>query len=787
MTDKFHVKHAAVLGAGVMGAQIAAHLVNSGIDTFLYDLPSDDKNQNLIVDKALANLAKLKPTPLAYKGQQGKIHRCNYEADLESLNQCDLVIEAVVERVDIKQSLYKKIAGHINDKAVLVTNTSGISINQLSEFLPEKLQSRFCGVHFFNPPRYMHLLELIPSDKSDKELLNQLETFFVRYVGKGVVRAKDTPNFIANRIGVFSLMATVYYADKYDIPFDSVDALTGTLIGRPKSATFRTMDVVGLDTMVHVVNTMKESLKDDPWHGHFNLPSWLTGLVDNGALGQKTKAGVYKKEGKTIKVFDVSKKDYVESSGQVDDEIKEIFALKKPEKIFKALSESQSNQAKFLISYFRELFLYSAYHFKDIAENVRDVDLAIRWGFGWQQGPFETWQLAGLDFINDGIMDATRAQQTMVKESLPLWLKDVKAFYEKGGALNINGQYDKRSDLAVYQRQLSYDTTVGEKLDAGTTVFEDDAVRLWHYDKDIAIVSFKSKANCIGDDVIEGLVKAIDMAEKDFDGLVVWQQSPMNFSVGANLKLFTELFEKRDAERLEKVVYDFQRAARRLKFAKVPTVAALRGRALGGGCELLMQCQEVVAAFESYAGLVEVGVGLLPAGGGLKELAIRANKNANGFDSYQYLEQYFKTVAMAEVSGSAYEAVQKGFIKSSTTVVMNTHEVLYNAIHKARFMAQSNYLPPIEEKIPALGREAWARLNTIIVNMAKGGFISPHDKLIAEKIAYVITGGDLNEGQLVDEEWFLRLERQAFVELALTEKTKERVLHLLKTGRPLRN
>lgn len=777
-----------VLGAGVMGAQIAAHFANAGFQVFLYDLPAKQGDINGVVNQALKQLTKLKPSPLAMSSVLKQIQAKNYQQHLADLAECDLIIEAVAERFDIKQSLYQQVGAHINSNAVFVSNTSGLSINQLAELLPKSLQSRFCGVHFFNPPRYMNLLELIPAKTTSENLLDNLEQFFVQYIGKGVVRAKDTPNFIANRVGVFSMLATVYHADRLNIPFEVVDALTGTLVGRPKSATFRTMDVVGLDTMAHVVNTMQQSLENDPWHQYYKVPSWLQGLIEKGALGQKTRAGIYKKEGKDILVWRPESNSYQPQDANVNDEVKAIFSESDPKALMTKLSEAKSSEGQFLWACFRDLFHYCAYHLNDIAETPQDIDLAICWGFGWQHGPFETWQLAGVQAMTELLKLEIKDQQTMAKAALPEWLSGLESFYQGHSAYQPTTQsYQSPSSLAVYQRQPIKVPLAEQPFEMGQTVYQDEAVRLWTLDNEIAILGFKSKANCIGEDVLDGMNKAIDMAEQSYQGLVLWQQSAQNFSVGANLKQFINSFSAEKSEELKAIVYKFQRVALRLKYSAIPTVAALRGRALGGGCEFLMHCDDAVAALESYVGLVEVGVGLLPAGGGLKELAIRANDFANGLESFPLLERYFKMVAMADVATSGLDAKQRAFLKPSAKVVLNSNEVLYLAIERAKALMRENYLPPAPLKIAVHGRDAIARLNMLIANMATGGFISEHDKAIAEKIAYVLCGGDLNEGELVDEEWFLRLEIEAFAELAKTEKTQARVRHLLETGKPLRN
>ena len=405
MPEKLLVRRAAVLGAGVMGAQIAAHLANAGVDTVLFDLAAKDGNPDGVVLKAIANLGKLSPAPLASKALAGAIVPANYHTGLALLEGCDLVIEAIAERMDWKQDLYKRIAPHVAPHAVLASNTSGLGINALADVLPEEMRHRFCGVHFFNPPRYMHLAELIPARGTDPAILDALETFLTTQLGKGVVRAKDTPNFIGNRIGVFSILATMHHTAESGLGFDTVDALTGPAIGRPKSATYRTADVVGLDTMAHVIKTMADTLPDDPWHRHFKAPAWLEALVSKGALGQKAGAGIYSKRGKDILVLDLKAQDYRPNAAEVAPEVAAMLKEKDPAKKFAALRASEHPQARFLWAVFRDLFHYSAFHLASIADTARDVDLAIRWGYGWNLGPFETWQAAGWKLVADWIAE----------------------------------------------------------------------------------------------------------------------------------------------------------------------------------------------------------------------------------------------------------------------------------------------------------------------------------------------------------------------------------------------
>ncbi|MDP1696308.1 MAG: 3-hydroxyacyl-CoA dehydrogenase/enoyl-CoA hydratase family protein [Xanthomonadaceae bacterium] len=790
MSNNLKVRKVAVLGAGVMGAQIAAHLVNANVDTVLFDLPAKEGDRNGIVNRAIANLSKLSPSPLAAKSRAAAITAANYEQHLPLLAECDLIIEAIAERMDWKLDLYGKIAAHIAPHAVVASNTSGLSINAMADALPDAVRPRFCGVHFFNPPRYMHLAELIACRGTDPAVLEGLEAFLVSTLGKGVVHAKDTPNFIGNRIGVFSILSVLHHTAAFGLGFDEVDALTGPLLGRPKSATYRTSDVVGLDTMSHVIKTMADTLPEDPWHSHFNTPDWLKALIAQGALGQKAGAGIFRKIGKTISVLDIGTADYRPATGEAAAEVVEILKLKDPAEKFAKLRASAHPQAQFLWACFRDLFHYSAFHLADIADTARDIDLAIRWGYGWKLGPFETWQAAGWQQIASWIEQDIAAGKTMANAPLPAWAVDGRnGVHQAEGSFSPSSNAIKpRSSLAVYGRQRFPDPVLGERYGAGETVFENDGVRMWHDGDGIAVVGFKTKMHTVSDAVLDGLQQAIGIAEKDFSGLVIWQNSEP-FSLGADLKGAMGQLQAGKVDEFGAMIANFQATSQRIKYALVPVVAAVRGMALGGGCEFQMHATRTVLALESYIGLVEAGVGLLPAGGGLKEIATRVGlATAAGGDVFAGLKPYFEAVAMAKVSTSALEAKELGLARESDVVVFNPHELLFVAKAQVRELADSGYRPPLPARqIPVAGDVGIATFKMMLVNMLEGRFISEHDMDVATRIATVLCGGNVDRGALVDEDWLLKLELEHFIALAQMPKTQARIVHTLTTGKPLRN
>ena len=800
-SHKLVVRKVAVLGAGVMGAQIAAHCANADIPVLLFDLGGQEGGPNALIDKAIANLLKLEPAPFTEPARVNALSAANYDVDLSRLSECDLIIEAIAERMDWKRDLYLKVAPHLKPGAIFASNTSGLSITALSEQLPEAMRSHFCGVHFFNPPRYMSLLELIPTHDTSPDLMDALETWCTTRLGKNVLRAKDTPNFIANRVGIFSLLAVMHHTEKFQLGFDVVDALTGPKIGRAKSATYRTADVVGLDTMAHVVRTMDTTLtaESDPWHAHFGQPHWLSDLIAKGVLGQKTKGGVFKKVDKEIHVLDLVSKEYRPAQTELDEEIAEILAIKALDARFAAMRASRHPQAQFLWAIFRDLFHYCAYHLGTIADSTQEIDCALRWGFAWSMGPFEIWQAAGWKTIAQAIQDDIHAGKAMSAAPLPVWVFKVEAAHSTAGSwAPMMSTWKPRSNLSVYSRQPLPERLLGETIPGkGETLWENgdakDGVRLWmlsHIDPRIGIISFKSKMHSASALVLEGLIAAIAFAENHLDGVVLWNEGGL-FSVGANLKEVVAGCQVGAYEQLDKMIVRFQQASFALRYAQVPTVAAVQGMALGGGCEFLMHAQHRVFALESSVGLVEVGVGVIPAGGGSAYLARRAHELATSTATglvMPFIEKSFDIVAKGTPSRNAHQAIQMGFGKPTDDVVFNPHEVLYVAIRRARSMAEAGVRAPLPgHQIQVAGRVGIAHAESIMLNMREGGQITEHDYKVGRSAAVALCGGEVDAGTKVDDQWLLDVERTLFIELLKDPKTQARIQHMLDTGKPLRN
>ena len=807
---KFNVKKVAVLGAGVMGAQIAAHLVNLKVPVVLFDLPAKEGPKNGIVIRAIEGLKKLKPAPLGVPGDAALIQQANYEENMDQLLGCDLIIEAIAERMDWKTDLYHKIAPFIAEGAIVASNTSGLSITTLSEALPESLKSRFCGIHFFNPPRYMTLVELINTPTTGAAVLDDLEAFVTSALGKGVIRAHDTPNFIANRVGIASILATMKEAENFGLSYDVVDDLTGKKLGRASSGTFRTADVVGLDTMAHVIKTLQDNLGDgpgktpDPFTEMYGTPTVLAKLLETKSLGQKTGAGFYKKVGRDILRLDPESMEYVTGGAKANDVVGRM--LKKPaSERLALLRHAEGAEARFLWAILRDQFHYAAVHLETIAETARDIDFAMRWGFGAKQGPFELWQQAGWLQVAHMIKEDIDAGKAISSAPLPDWVF-TGPVAEAGGVHTPQGSWSAsakkfipKRQLPVYKRQHFPEDVLGAESEltpsfttAGITLHEDDAIRLWTLagdQNDVLIASIKTKMHAISPDVAEGLALGIDMAEKNYKGMVIWSNDEM-FSAGAVLQAMLPAFMMGGAAAVEGAEAELQNVMLKMRYASVPVVSAIRGLALGGGCEMAVYSAKRVAAMESYIGLVEVGVGLVPGAGGLAYIARRAAENAatsTNKDMLPFLIEGFTAAAMAKVGTSAIESRQIGYLLDSDVIVPNVNELLFVALNEARAMFDSGYRAPLKRAFPVVGRNGWATIKGQLVNMRDGGFISAHDFHISSLIAGVVCGGDVDNGTLVTEEYLMTLERKAFCGLLENAKTQERIMGMMSTGKPVRN
>ena len=796
--NRFNVRKVAVLGAGVMGAQIAAHLVNVRVPVLLFDLAAKEGPKNGTVLKALDGLKKLKPSPIGVAGDLALIQPANYDEHLDLLAGCDLVIEAIAERLDWKLDLYTKVAPHLAPHAIVASNTSGLSITKLAAVLPEAIRHRFCGIHFFNPPRYMQLVELIPTPTTEAGILDDLETFVTRSLGKGVVRAKDTPNFVANRVGIAGMLATIKEAENFGLTYDVVDDLTGKKLGRASSGTFRTADVVGIDTLAHVIKTLQDNLgpdkTPDPFYTSYATPPAVAALLKAGALGQKTGAGFFKKVGKDILRLDPAKGDYVPAGGKADTIIDRI--LKKPAaERLKLLRESTNPQAQFLWAIHRNGFHYAAVHLADVADSAREVDLAMRWGFGMKQGIFELWQAAGWQQVAEWVKADIVAGKALCDAPLPGWVSDGRTGVHtpEGSWSASQGRYLARSALPVYLRQHFPESLLGEgrppAITSGTEVYKNDEIRLWTLDGQVLIASITSKMHLIGPGVIDGLLKAVELAETQYDGLVIWSPDEP-FSAGANLEAMLPTFMKLGAKGIAPEIQKLQSVLLRIRYAGVPTVAAMRGMALGGGCEIAVHCARRVAHMETYVGLVEVGVGLIPGGGGLTYIARRAAENAaaaNSTDLLAFVKDGFTAAATAQVGTSAIESRKLGYLVADDVIVPHKDELLFVAINQAKAMAASNWRAPLKALFPVAGRSGIATIKAQLVGMRDGAFISAHDFHIASLIADVVCGGAVDAGAMVSEDYLMALERKHFCALLEHAKTQERIMGLLQTGKPVRN
>lgn len=796
--SKRRINKIAIIGSGIMGSGIACHFANIGVDVLLLDIVPRELNEkekakgltledkavrNRLVNDALTASIKSKPAPLYHPSFKNRITTGNLEDDIAKVADVDWIMEVVVERLDIKQQVFEKLEKHRTPGTLITSNTSGIPIKFMSEGRSEDFQKHFCGTHFFNPARYLKLFEIIPGPKTDQDILDFLNEYGEKFLGKTSVVAKDTPAFIGNRIGIFSIMSLFHTVKDMNLTVEEVDKLTGPVIGRPKSATFRTVDVVGLDTLVHVANGIKENCPDDERNELFVLPDFINTMVENKWLGSKTGQGFYKKEGKEIKTLDLNTLEYREKQRAKFATLELTKTIDKVVDRFKVLVKGKDKAGEFYRKSFAALFAYVSNRIPEITDDLYKIDDAMKAGFGWEHGPFQIWDAIG---VEKGI-------EMMKAEGLEpnAWVNEMvesgsKSFYTvKDGATYA---YDIPSK--AQQKIPGQDSfIILDNIRKSNEVFKNSGVVVEDLGDGILNVEFQSKMNTIGGDVLAGLNKAIDIAEKDFAGLVVGNQAA-NFSVGANIGMIFMMAAEQEYDELNMAIKYFQDSMMRMRYSAIPTVAAPHGMALGGGCELSMHADKVVAAAETYIGLVEFGVGVIPGGGGSKEMALRAQDTFRKGDvELNVLQEYFLTIGMAKVATSAYEAFDLGILqKGKDIVVVNKDRQIAVAKQQAKFLADLGYTQPVKRKdIKVLGKQALGMFLVGTDSMEDSNYISEHDQKIANKLAYVMAGGDLSEPTEVSEQYLLDLEREAFLSLCTERKTLERIQHMLKTGKPLRN
>ncbi|MEO6725818.1 MAG: 3-hydroxyacyl-CoA dehydrogenase NAD-binding domain-containing protein [Blastocatellia bacterium] len=794
------IKKAAVLGAGVMGAQIAAHLANAGLPCLLLDiapkeLTPDEQAKGLTLDsRAVRNriaqagfdaAQKAKPAAFFIADAANLVTVGNFEDDLPKLKDCDWVIEAIVEKLEIKRSLYERIEPHLKPEAIITSNTSGIPLASLAEGRSDNFRRRFLGTHFFNPPRYLHLMEIITQPETDAEVTKFIADFTDRKLGKGVVYAKDTPGFVANRIGNFSMLNAFNVMGELGLSFEEVDALTGTLIGHAKSASFRTLDVVGLDTAYNVAKNLYASLPDDEKRESFKVPAFMEQMVERRLLGDKTSGGFYKKVGKDITTLDLNTFEY---RPQQKAQFASLSATKQidslPERL-RSLVYAEDKAGEFLWRTMSESGSYAANRIPEIADNIVEIDNAMKWGFAHEMGPFEKWDAIGVEKSVARIKEEGRAIPANIEKMLSA---GAKSFYKtENGARHyfdfVSSEYKPVPTPAGI-------TLLKSLKERNNVVKKNAGASLIDLGDGVACVEFHSKMNALGSDQLGMIQYAIKEVEKNFTGLVIGNQGE-NFSAGANIMMILMGAQEGEWDELALGIRQFQNTTMSLRYSAKPVVVAPHHLTLGGGCEMVLHADRAVAAAETYIGLVEVGVGVIPGGGGTKEMAVRAAEAAeasHGVDQFEVLRANFETVAMGKVATNAVEAKKWGLLRKTDRIAMNDKRVIEEAKQTVLTLVREGYTQPQpRQDVLVLGEAALCKFKLGMHMMQRGGYISAHDALIGMKIATVMSGGNLTRPTRVSEQYLLDLEREAFVSLCGTKATQERLAHMLKTGKPLRN
>ncbi len=797
------IKKVAIIGSGIMGSGIACHFANIGVEVLLLDIVPTELNdkekakgltlenkavRNRLVNDALATSLKSKPSPIYNQKFASRITTGNIDDDLHLIKDVDWVMEVVVERLDIKKVVFEKIEKHRTPGTLITSNTSGIPIKFMNEGRSEDFQKHFAVTHFFNPPRYLKLFEVVPGPNCDQAVTDFLMMYGDKFLGKTSVLAKDTPAFIGNRIGIFSIMNLFHIVKEMGLTIEEVDKLTGPVIGRPKSATFRTIDVVGLDTLVHTANGVKDNCPEDEMRAQFEIPAFINQMMENKWLGSKTKQGFYKKSvnadgKKEILSLDLNTLEYRSKKRASFATLELTKTIDNVGDRFKVLVKGKDKAGEFYRKCLSALFAYVQNRVPEISDEIYRIDDGLRAGFGWEHGPFEIWNEIGVAAGVELMKAAGKEPAAWVSEMLA---KGETSFYTvKEGATYY---YDIPAKAQVKKPgQDSF--IILDNIRKTSEVFKNSGVSLQDIGDGILNLEFRSKMNTIGGDVLTGLNRAIDIAEKDFQGLVVGNQAP-NFSVGANIGMIFMMAAEQEYDELNMAIKYFQDSMMRMRYSSIPTISAPHGMALGGGCEISLHADKVVAAAETYMGLVEFGVGVIPGGGGSKEMALRASDAFKKGDvELNLLQENFLTIGMAKVATSAYEAFDLGLLqKGKDIVVVNKERQIATAKAHAKLIAESGYTQPVARKdVKVLGKQALGMFLVGTDSMEHSKYISAHDQKIANKLANVMAGGDLSEPTLVSEQYLLDLEREAFLSLCTERKTLERIQHMLKTGKPLRN
>ncbi len=789
-----NIKKIAVLGSGVMGSRIAAHFAGVGLKVLLLDIVPKDIAEdakpalrNKIVNDALAAAIKSNPSPVYHKDAIKKITTGNFTDNMKDIADADWIIEVVVERLDIKQAIFTEVEKYRRPGSIVSSNTSGIPIHLMAEARSDDFKKHFCGTHFFNPPRYLRLLEIIPTPFTDQEVIDFLMNYGDLYLGKTTVLCKDTPAFIANRIGVFGMMAIMNAMEKLQLSVDEIDALTGPVIGRPKSATFRTADVVGIDTLVKVAKGVFENCEQDEARDQFNIPAWLNKMIDNNWLGDKTGQGFFKKVktadgNKDIQVLNLSTMEYEPRKKPRFATLETAKQIEELKPRLKALLAGQDKAGEFYRQFHYSLFSYISHRIPEISDEVYRIDDAMMAGFGWEIGAFESWDVLGVAKTTEALKAAGYTVAPWIDEMI---LKGNKTFYKVENGKRL--YYDVTSH--TYKAMPGGEAFIVMKHFENETVWKNSACRTYHLGNDVLGLEWQTKMGSIGGEVLDGIQRSIALAEEKYKGLVIANEGS-NFSAGANVGMIFMLAIEQDYDEIDMAIRLFQNTMMRVRYSSIPVVLAPHGLALGGGCEICLHADRVIAAAETYTGLVEVGIGVIPGGGGTKEFVLRAaDEMHSGEPETITLQNRFLNIATAKVATSAHEAFDMGiYRKGKDEITLNPSRRISEAKQAVINIFDDGYVMPVQRTdIKVLGRSVLGALHAGINGMWRGNYATDHDVTVAKKLAYVMCGGDLSDQTLVSEQYLLDLEREAFLSLTGEKKTLERIQSILKTGKPLRN